>query len=438
VGLVIQAPTDSTALAGITAAPADAPAPGNYVFAALLQALLGEVPANAADAPLDASPADASLPLPAGGSKEGAKADTPLGDALAAAVAALQLLPQVNLIEVVSVAPATGWAPVEAPAFADAHPLAAGLPAGLQPAATGHAGDDAAREAAPAAPAPRADVAHEAAVIATQPAGAASVAALAALEQAPATLAAAPHAKDVDKPPSADDPPPDEAGTAPAVTDQSSVVRFVGNANHQNPGNTGTPQDNSPRPGELEVHPRASAEGIAHASANSPVGQLRTDPAIAPTADIPPATPSAPEIPQPVHQVSRAVLEQVGRGDGEARIHLDPAELGAVTIRVKTEGDHVRVEVHAERAEAMNLLRDHSADLSSLLGSRGLNLTDVYVGLGGHGAHNSQGGDQQQRGERPANGQFAAILGAGEAPAIELHNRLRTAYNPDGAHSYLV
>jgi flagellar hook-length control protein FliK len=433
VGLVIQAPTDSTALAGIMAEPADVPAGANDVFATLLRALLGEFPANAAGGPDDGRPADTDLPLPAGGPTEGDKADNPLGDALAAAVAALQLLRQLDPTEGVGAAPATGSAPVEAPASADAHAPAAALPAGLQPAATAQAAGDAAREAAPAA-------VHQAAVTATQSAGAPSVAALAAVEQAPATLAAAaaPHAKDVDKPPSADDPPPAEAGTSPAATDQSSVVRFAGNANHQNPGNTGTPQDNSPGPGELEVQPRASAEGIAHAAASSPVGQLRTDPAIAPTTDVPPAAAAAPEIPQPVRQVSRAVLDQVSRGDGEARIQLDPAELGAVTIRVKTEGDHVRVEIHAERAEAMNLLRDNSADLSSLLGSRGLNLSDVYVGLGGHSARNAQDGDQQQRGERPANGQFAAILGTGEVPAVELHNRLRTAYNPDGAHSYRV
>ncbi|MEO9254582.1 MAG: hypothetical protein ABI305_03515, partial [Tepidiformaceae bacterium] len=79
-----------------------------------------------------------------------------------------------------------------------------------------------------------------------------------------------------------------------------------------------------------------------------------------------------------------------------------------------------------------------TADLSNLLGNRGLNLADVYVGLGGQQARDSQREQQQAFNNRPNNGEFSSLMGIDEAPAIERLNRLRSAYNPDGALSYLV
>jgi flagellar hook-length control protein FliK len=142
-------------------------------------------------------------------------------------------------------------------------------------------------------------------------------------------------------------------------------------------------------------------------------------------------------LPQQIEHVATTVIEQVDAGGGEARIHLDPVDLGEVTIHVRTEGDSVRVEIHAERREAMNLLRDHSQELSTLLGERGLNLSDVNVGLGrGNGG---QGwGDDEKPENRPVSGEFAAVLGIDDGASVERHQRLRAAYNPDGAHFFRV
>lgn len=223
----------------------------------------------------------------------------------------------------------------------------------------------------------------------------------------------------------------------------SSVVRPVGNAQTQgheegaagDSGGNGTPAG----PAELgRPRPRASDNGVAHAAANSAVGELRqrsdVQAAEAPAAAAEPAP--AQDVPPQVEQVASTVIERVEAGGGEARIHLDPVDLGEVTIHVHTQGDSVRVEVRAERQEAMQLLRDHTQDLSNLLGERGLNLSDVNVGLGrGNG---EQGWGEQTRRQPAGNASdFAAIFG-GDDTNIEIHQRLRAAYNPDGALVYRV
>lgn len=138
-----------------------------------------------------------------------------------------------------------------------------------------------------------------------------------------------------------------------------------------------------------------------------------------------------------MEHVARTVIERAERGGGDARIHLDPAGLGEVTIHVHTQGEHVRVDVRAERPEAAQLLRDHTQDLSALLGERGLNLSDVNVGLGRGNGDQNWGNEQGER-NRPAGGEFASILGIGDTTPVETLNRLRAAYNPDGVHVYRV
>ena len=227
-----------------------------------------------------------------------------------------------------------------------------------------------------------------------------------------------------------DDPegPPGQAATNNGSEAQS-VVRSDGNALQiqpptavgevRAPNERSTAVDDAPTPSVVSV-PSTSAER----SAASP--------------EIPePAAPvQAPEPPVAVHQVSRAILERAERGGGEARIHLDPAELGEITIHVETAGTQVRIEIRAERPEAMNLLRNHTLDLTSLLGERGLSLADVSVGLG----QRQWGGEREtSEGRRRDSGDdFAAILGVDTPEPIERHNRLRAAYNPDGTLSYRV
>lgn len=256
------------------------------------------------------------------------------------------------------------------------------------------------------------------------------------------TVAAVETAVPAAKPPARDanphgDAPPTEAQAAEAVSIES-VVRPVGNAE------TSTTEDGGNAGARTRHHDAAPLSRLA-ASAPSSTAPAAVQPAPAAPVDATAApaeaTASAPaqavETPPQVEHVARAVIERVEHGGGEARIHLDPAGLGEVTIRVHTQGERVHVDIQAQRHEAAQLLRDHTQDLSSLLGDRGLNLADVNVGLG-RGQAGEQWAEQQSQQNRPAAGDFASIFGADQPSSSHTHNRLRAAYNPDGAVVYRV
>ncbi len=220
---------------------------------------------------------------------------------------------------------------------------------------------------------------------------------------------------------------------------QGSVVRFAGNAIDRSRWDGPAARGNQPAAVQPDrPTPNASQQGIAHAAAHSAAGQLReaAAPADAPVAGSPaPAAPA--EVPPQVEQVGSAILERVEAGGGEATIHLEPAELGEIRIRVRLADGRVHVEVHAGRPESAQLFRDHTVDLTSLLGDRGLDLADVFVGTGDGRGDESRGEGAQQR-RRTETG-FAELLGLEQQPSgAERHNRLRAAYNPDGAHLFRI
>jgi len=232
-------------------------------------------------------------------------------------------------------------------------------------------------------------------------------------------------------PPTATMASPGAGQTSPPI---SGVVRFDGNARKdRNAGNEPSPQQDKPAAG-------ATLLDMSHLTGGSDLPQTRglaTDVA-KPAQNTTPA--SQPAVPPPVEQVARTVIDQITRGGGEARVHLHPAELGEVLIRVRTDGDRVQVEVHAARIDAQQLLRDHTQDLSNLLGNRGLNLSDVNIGFGGHGAGSAgenAGGFAGNTGQARA-GDFGALMGEEEPAPAGLHNRLQSVYNPDGALSYRI
>lgn len=220
---------------------------------------------------------------------------------------------------------------------------------------------------------------------------------------------------------------------------QGSVVRFAGNAIDKSRGDRPANRVNEPAHVQPDrPTPNASQQGIAHAAAHSAAGQLRevAVPADAPVIESP--APAAPvEVPPQVEQVGSAILERVEAGGGEATIHLEPAELGEVRIRVRLDDGRIHVEVHASRPESAQLFRDHTVDLMSLLGDRGLDLADVFVGTGDGSGEESRGEGAQQR--RLTETGFAELLGVEQQPSgAERHNRLRAAYNPDGAHLFRI
>lgn len=415
-GLVLQAPTDALLpLADATAAkattPAQTAAATDGLFASLLASFAGSLDPQAAES-ATAEPAPTAGDIPLAPEKD----NEDESDALAVLAALTVALPQITTPSAV---PAdVRNSPVAAPDGPAESVAAPGVPS------------DAVYETPKVAAAPETTIdPAEAAAIA----GAEQAAALAGETPAPVV---APKAQEPTPKP-AEASPPSEAAPAEAAT-VASVVRSVGNAEteteEQGERNATGGKDHEARP-----IARASEKGLVSAAANSAVAETQAARDAAPVdAPAPDAAPSpSSEVPPQVEHVARTVIERIETGGGEARIHLDPAGLGEVTIHIHTQGDHVRVEVHAERQEAAQLLRDHTQDLSTLLGDRGLNLSDVNVGLG-RGDSQQAWGQDEPRPNRPTAGEFAGILGVGETAALETHNRLRAAYNPDGALVYRV
>jgi flagellar hook-length control protein FliK len=435
------------------ATPVDAPAkadsdgtPGG--FAAVVKAVAGskgEAKGQAGDATVKAGTNSKAGTDDVDETAKHADGDKPANAAAAAIAAALAALQGLSPDNISAAAPADAKAGTAVAGTATG-PKTAGGPVGLMPgvpteAAAGNKPDTTVEEGAskagdavsngaaapPMAPTPIALPPTEAGMNAAAAVAEASKIVAATPEPVKMEATKDDGAKD---PPDKLGPPPTEGGAATQPTmDTNSVVRFVGNAEKQKDTSG---ENGNDTPGQ----PKASVQGIAHAAAGSAVGELRT--ATDPTAvtDVPKPAAPASVTPPAVEQVAHTVIEQVAQGGGEARIHLHPEDLGDVTIQVHVDGDHIHIQVHAERADAMNLLRDHTADLSNLLGNRGLNLGDVYVGLGGQQAGDSQP-QQQSRTNGANSGEFASLMGL-DSPAIERSNRLRSAYNPDGALSYLV
>lgn len=427
-GLVLFAPTEAlTPLAGAAAAattPAQTAAASGDLFASLLAALSATLPPQSAAEGQEGDGALALLVPPAEAPDEGEKKDPLLACSLMAApvpVVAGAVTPEVTP-EAADGAAGVGDVTATAPEAALPATDAAAIPTeGAAAEATADSSPQAQQlDAAPAAGF------EQAAAAVTEPAQAA----VSPADPAPKPRTGAP-------PTEADSPQAASANASAA----DSVVRPVGNAqNEAGAGDDHAGADPGHGRHEVAAPVRGVGDAPAQILAHVATSEVRPVHDAAPTdAPAPAPQPQPADVPTPpqVEHVARTVIERVERGGGDARIHLDPAGLGEVTIRVHTQGEHVRIDVHAERPEAMQLLRDHTRDLAALLGDRGLNLADVNVGLG---RGNSEQGWNQQQSERnqPTGGEFARIFG-GEAPAtLDTHHRLRAAYNPDGAMVYRV
>jgi hypothetical protein len=238
-----------------------------------------------------------------------------------------------------------------------------------------------------------------------------------------------------DKPPSAQ-----QRGSPPSAAEEPArgaerVVRTVGNADEAGATDSTRTSSSEPKPFQATLTSLASASS---ATSSAP-GSSQAASASAPT------PPQFPVPAPPAAQVGQAIIDRIARGGGEARIQLDPPDLGEVLIRVRIDGDRVRIEVHVERPEAAQLLRSSSGDLSSLLGQRGLNLDDVTVEHGAreHHQRGPEGGDTSTGdGESESESQsFAAVLGIDsddEGADLRQLQLLKAAYNPDGAYLYRI
>lgn len=186
--------------------------------------------------------------------------------------------------------------------------------------------------------------------------------------------------------------------------------------------------------------PRAAEAARVHADEHSAVQRAAASGSAAPPSAVrhmAPAAgegagtnpPEAPVLPEPLQPVADAVVE-LDRGGSEARIRLDPPELGDVVIRVQRGAEGLHIDVRVDRPETLQLFTAHRAAFEAQLGQRGLAVAGLAIDLAGSGT----GGRGRQEEDLPvrADGSFGALLGI-EAPRVSpLQRRARLAYNPDG------
>jgi flagellar hook-length control protein FliK len=102
------------------------------------------------------------------------------------------------------------------------------------------------------------------------------------------------------------------------------------------------------------------------------------------------------KITPPSDSVRAGVLDQVGQGISTAMamnrnravIHLNPPELGSVTIRLHVDhNNHVRASFMAEHVHTHQLIESGMESLKSQLAQNGFDLGQVNVNLAGGGMH---------------------------------------------------
>jgi hypothetical protein len=133
---------------------------------------------------------------------------------------------------------------------------------------------------------------------------------------------------------------------------------------------------------------RPSGEGwlAGPAGGVEPAHRGTAPPAPEPARAAPPA--AAPPVPR---QIAEAAVRAI---PGEVSVQLNPAELGEVRMTLQTDGDVLRVTLEAQRAETLDLLRRHVADLAGELRAAGYDATRFEFGRQGRGTGgHTAGGD---------------------------------------------
>jgi hypothetical protein len=88
------------------------------------------------------------------------------------------------------------------------------------------------------------------------------------------------------------------------------------------------------------------------------------------------------ELPSVLSQAAGQVLSQ---GSREARIQLDPPELGALQIRISLQGDRVTARISAERLEVRAMLEGMKHELQAGMDRAGLHLEKLEIQAPGSG-----------------------------------------------------
>lgn len=104
-----------------------------------------------------------------------------------------------------------------------------------------------------------------------------------------------------------------------------------------------------------------------------------------------------------VSQVNDGILATIEQSNHEARLQLDPPELGKLDIQLVMEGEHIRAHIVAESADVGALIQSHLPELKQALHGHRLDLDAVRVDVqtsGGDAGMFSRNSPQEERASR--------------------------------------
>jgi flagellar hook-length control protein FliK len=119
-----------------------------------------------------------------------------------------------------------------------------------------------------------------------------------------------------------------------------------------------------------------------------------------------------------VNQVSTRIGETVVQEGREARLQLEPPELGKLDIQLVVKGAQVRAHILAESADVGAMIQTHLPELKQALQSHRLDLDTVRVDVQSEnlGRDASSQNQQQEAQTRRQGGRFGSTLQAEDAP----------------------
>ncbi|HKY49875.1 MAG TPA: flagellar hook-length control protein FliK [Candidatus Limnocylindria bacterium] len=171
-------------------------------------------------------------------------------------------------------------------------------------------------------------------------------------------------------------------GETPAATHGAALLTPALFADGQAPANPLSPDGTTPTPVFDVNGPRPDA--LPPTASDVAVAIVATAPGsqAAPRAEVVvPTTPSPVDITRPDAPVRLAeqVVWAIGEKISEVQLELHPQELGAIDVRLRLEGDKVRVEFASGDAAVRDVVQTSLPSLSSLLSARGLQLDHAQV-----------------------------------------------------------
>jgi flagellar hook-length control protein FliK len=146
------------------------------------------------------------------------------------------------------------------------------------------------------------------------------------------------------------------------------------------------------------LHGAQAAHGSTHTSATTELASATTASAPAPFEAQLSAALGSPEF-APALGIQMSILAK--EGVQEARLHLNPADMGPIAVQIAVDGQHARVHFQADLAATRDALQASLPDLANAMKEAGLMLAggDVSGGRGG-----SAGGAQADANGRDASG----------------------------------